>query len=176
MKIVAQPYDRAIVARSLTTPGGMVEAAQRAPAGRQRNVLDDERSDSALRSRGRPARSQLRLRMHRRQPSHRSGQMRCGKPGGEQPSVCAGGCRVGQERKGGRRVVGGAHGWGRVISLLTKRPESLAYRVSRRCAAVGADHHRRPPTDFLISAIAHQHSAPVLHYDIDYEVSPPTAV
>jgi hypothetical protein len=30
-------------------------------------------------------------------------------------------------------------------------------------------HHRRPPTDFLISSLAHQHHLPVLHYDIDYE-------
>lgn len=46
----------------------------------------------------------------------------------------------------------------------------LAYRAQQKMAAVGAHHHRRPPTDFLISAIAHQHSVPVLHYDIDYEV------
>jgi predicted nucleic acid-binding protein len=46
----------------------------------------------------------------------------------------------------------------------------LAYDAQQQMAAVGAHHHRRPPTDYLISALAHQHSLPVVHYDIDYEV------
>jgi predicted nucleic acid-binding protein len=45
----------------------------------------------------------------------------------------------------------------------------LAIRAQQTMAAVGAHHHRRPPADYLISALAHQHSLPVLHYDLDYE-------
>jgi predicted nucleic acid-binding protein len=46
----------------------------------------------------------------------------------------------------------------------------LAYGAQQRMATVGPHHHRRPPTDYLISALAHQHNLPVLHYDVDYEV------
>lgn len=53
---------------------------------------------------------------------------------------------------------------------VTEETWRLAYGAQQRMATVGAHHHRRPPTDFLIGALAHQHQLPVLHYDIDYEV------
>lgn len=45
----------------------------------------------------------------------------------------------------------------------------LAYRAQQTMASVGSQHHRRPPADYIISALAHQHGLPVLHYDLDYE-------
>ena len=37
-------------------------------------------------------------------------------------------------------------------------------------AGVAPQFHRRPPVDFLIAALAHQHELSVLHYDSDYDL------
>lgn len=46
--------------------------------------------------------------------------------------------------------------------------ESLALEAHADLARVG--HHRLPPVDILVAAIAHRHSVGVLHYDGDYDL------
>lgn len=46
--------------------------------------------------------------------------------------------------------------------------ERRAIAAQRRLARVG--HHRLPPVDILIAALADRHGLGVLHYDSDYEV------
>lgn len=45
--------------------------------------------------------------------------------------------------------------------------EALALNAHRELARVG--HHRLPPVDILVAAIAHRHDVGVLHYDRDYD-------
>lgn len=52
---------------------------------------------------------------------------------------------------------------------VTEQTWLLAYRAQQTMAAVAPNFHRRPPTDYLIAAAAHQHGARVLHYDHDYD-------
>lgn len=52
---------------------------------------------------------------------------------------------------------------------VTEQTWLLAFRAQQAMAAVGPNFHRRPPTDYLIAAAAHQHGARVLHYDHDYD-------
>jgi predicted nucleic acid-binding protein len=46
--------------------------------------------------------------------------------------------------------------------------EELALDTHQQLARVG--HHRLPPVDILVAAIAHRHDVGVLHYDRDYDV------
>jgi predicted nucleic acid-binding protein len=46
--------------------------------------------------------------------------------------------------------------------------EVLALDAHRELARVG--HHRLPPVDILVAAVAHRHSVGVLHYDGDYDL------
>lgn len=46
--------------------------------------------------------------------------------------------------------------------------EALALDTHQHLARVG--HHRLPPVDILVAAIAHRHGVGVLHYDHDYDV------
>jgi predicted nucleic acid-binding protein len=46
--------------------------------------------------------------------------------------------------------------------------EALALEAHRQLARVG--HHRLPPVDILVAAIAHRHEVGVLHYDRDYDL------
>ena len=45
--------------------------------------------------------------------------------------------------------------------------ESSAHRAQSELARAG--HHRLPPIDVLIAAIAHRHGLGILHYDADYD-------
>lgn len=44
----------------------------------------------------------------------------------------------------------------------------LAYKAQRAMAERSPGWHRRPPIDYLVSAVAHQHGLGILHYDHDY--------
>lgn len=46
----------------------------------------------------------------------------------------------------------------------------LAREAQLALAEVAPQLHRRPPVDYLIAAMAHQHHLGVLHYDSDYEL------
>jgi predicted nucleic acid-binding protein len=46
--------------------------------------------------------------------------------------------------------------------------EHRAVEAQRRLARAG--HHRLPPVDLLVAAIADRHGAGVLHYDRDYDI------
>jgi predicted nucleic acid-binding protein len=46
--------------------------------------------------------------------------------------------------------------------------EESALDAHRQLARVG--HHRLPPVDILVAAIAHGHGVAVLHYDRDYDL------
>jgi predicted nucleic acid-binding protein len=51
---------------------------------------------------------------------------------------------------------------------IDERVESRAIDGQRQLARAG--HHRLPPVDLLIAALAHTHGLGVLHYDNDYEI------
>lgn len=50
---------------------------------------------------------------------------------------------------------------------LTSAAEARAVDAQRQLARVG--HHRLPPVDLLVAAIADVHGLAVLHYDADYD-------
>ena len=51
---------------------------------------------------------------------------------------------------------------------LTPAVEAAALRAQAELARAG--HHRLPPVDLIVAALADQHDAGVLHYDSDYEI------
>jgi predicted nucleic acid-binding protein len=51
---------------------------------------------------------------------------------------------------------------------ITERVEERALQAQQRLARVG--HHRLPPVDVLIAALADVHELDVLHYDADFDV------
>ena len=51
---------------------------------------------------------------------------------------------------------------------IDERVERRAIAAQRRLARVG--HHRLPPVDLLVAAIAERHGLGVLHYDHDYDL------
>jgi predicted nucleic acid-binding protein len=51
---------------------------------------------------------------------------------------------------------------------LDSHVEQRALDTQRQLARVG--HHRLPPVDLLIAAIADTHSVGILHYDSDYDL------
>jgi predicted nucleic acid-binding protein len=46
--------------------------------------------------------------------------------------------------------------------------ERRAVEAQRQLARIG--HHRLPPVDLLVAAVADRHDLAVLHYDLDYDV------
>jgi predicted nucleic acid-binding protein len=51
---------------------------------------------------------------------------------------------------------------------ITKEVEDTALRAQSELARIG--HHRLPPVDLLVAAIAHEYRVGVLHYDADYDI------
>jgi predicted nucleic acid-binding protein len=51
---------------------------------------------------------------------------------------------------------------------ITERVEERALQAQKQLARVG--HHRLPPVDVLIAALADVHELDVLHYDADFDV------
>jgi predicted nucleic acid-binding protein len=52
--------------------------------------------------------------------------------------------------------------------MIDEEVEELAIDTQRQLARVG--HHRLPPVDILVAAVAHRHDVGVLHYDRDYDL------
>jgi predicted nucleic acid-binding protein len=53
-------------------------------------------------------------------------------------------------------------------AAIDERVEARAVEAQRQLARAG--HHRLPPVDLIIAALADRHQLGVLHYDSDYEV------
>jgi predicted nucleic acid-binding protein len=51
---------------------------------------------------------------------------------------------------------------------VTRDVECAALRAQGELARAG--HHRLPPVDVIIAALAHEHDAGILHYDGDYDI------
>jgi predicted nucleic acid-binding protein len=51
---------------------------------------------------------------------------------------------------------------------ITPQVEDAALNAQSELARIG--HHRLPPVDLLVAAIAHEHGVGVLHYDGDFDV------
>jgi predicted nucleic acid-binding protein len=56
------------------------------------------------------------------------------------------------------------------LPRLPVTPEVESAAVGAQGELAHAGHHRLPPVDLIIAAVAHEHHAGVLHYDGDYDL------